>query len=139
MKRVLGLDWGEKRLGVALSDPLLITAGPMGHIARKSMEQDFEELARMIKDNEVGEIVIGLPLHLRGDKGPSAKAAEAFADKVRERFGIPVHLWDERMSTSAVEKMLVDADVSRKKRREVRDGLAAAYFLQAFLDSRQRD
>ncbi len=137
MKRILGLDWGEKRLGVALSDPLQITAGALGHLVRKNPDTDLEELARYINEHEVGEIVIGLPLHLDGGKGESAEAACAFAQSVRERFGLPVQLWDERMSTVAVEKMLISADVSREKRRKVKDGLAAAYFLQGFLDARQ--
>jgi putative Holliday junction resolvase len=139
MKRILGLEWGEKRLGLALSDALLITAGPVGYLSRKkSLEEDLTELGRFIEENHVGEIVIGLPLHLDGGKGKSAESVEAFAGVVRERFDLPVHLWDERMSTKAVEKMLIEADLSRKKRRKVRDGLAAAYFLQGFLDARQR-
>lgn len=135
MKRILGVDWGEKRLGLALSDGLRITAGALGHIQRKSVEEDLEALARHIRENDVGEIVVGLPLHLDGGKGESARAAEDFAARLHSRFGLPVHLWDERMSSKAVEKMLIEADVSRKKRRKVQDGLAAAYFLQGFLDS----
>lgn len=136
MKRILGLDWGEKRLGLALSDGLLMTAGPAGHLERKSLEHDLEALARCVEENDVGEIVVGLPLDQFGGKGKSAERVEIFAEAVRKKLGLPVHLWDERMSTSAVEKMLIQADVSRSKRRKIRDGLSAAYFLQGFLDAR---
>ncbi len=138
MKRILGLDWGEKRLGLALSDGLLMTASPFGHLERSYLEEDLDKLSRCITENEVGEIVIGLPLDQYGGKGKAAEKVETFAQSVRERFGLPVHLWDERMSTIAVEKMLIQADVSRKKRRKVRDGLSAAYFLQGYLDARSR-
>ena len=136
MKRILGLDWGEKRLGLALSDALLMTAGPAGHLERKGLEQDMAALVKYIDENEVGEIVIGMPLDQYGEKGVSAEKVENFAKELRGRLGLPVHLWDERMSTSAVEKMLIEADVSRGKRRKVRDGLSAAYILQGFLDAR---
>lgn len=138
-KRILGVDWGEKRLGLSLSDALHMTAGPIGHLKRKSLEQDLAGLAGLIEERDVGEIVIGLPLDLHGEKGKAAERVEAFAESVRERFNLPVHMWDERMSTKAVEKMLIEADVSRAKRKKVRDGLSAAYFLQGFLDSRQGD
>jgi putative Holliday junction resolvase len=135
MKRIMGLDWGEKRLGLALSDEMHITAGPLGLLERKSIEHDLAELSRIIEEKDVGEIVIGLPLDLHGEKGKAAGKVEAFADRIREEFNLPVHLWDERMSTKAVERMLIQADVSRKKRRRVKDGLAASYFLQGFLDA----
>ncbi len=134
--RILGLDLGSKRIGMALSDELLLTAGPFGVLRRKNMESDLLELGRVVEEQDVGEIVVGLPLHMHGDAGIQAKKAEDFAEVLRDRFGLPVHMWDERLSTVAVERVLIDADVSRKKRKKVIDSMAAAYFLQSFLDLR---
>ncbi len=135
--RILGLDMGHKRIGMALSDELFITAGPFGRLKRTNLEDDLSALGRIIREQEVGEIVVGLPLHMHGERGEGAKAAEVFAERLRGLFGLPVHLWDERLSTVAVERVLIEADVSRKKRKKVIDSMAAAYFLQGFLDSRQ--
>jgi len=134
--RILGVDLGERTLGLALSDPLGIVAGALQTIRRTSESKDLLALAGVMAEQEVGEIVVGLPLNMNGTRGPQAEKAETFARKLRERFGLPVHLWDERLSTVAAERSLLEADLSRKKRKQVIDQVAAALFLQSFLDKR---
>jgi putative Holliday junction resolvase len=134
--RILGVDLGERTLGLALSDPLGIVAGALQTIRRTSESKDLLALAGVMAEQEVGEIVVGLPLNMNGTRGPQAEKAEAFAQKLRERFKLPVHLWDERLSTVAAERSLLEADLSRKKRKRVIDQVAAALFLQSFLDAR---
>ena len=136
--RVLGIDLGERTLGLALSDPGRILASALRTIRRTSESKDLEELARVIEEHEVTEIVVGHPLNMNGSRGPQAMKAEAFAELLRERFRLPVQLWDERLSTVAAERTLLEADLSRKKRKKVIDHVAAAFFLQGFLDSRPK-
>ena len=134
--RILGLDLGERTLGLALSDPLGMVASALKTIRRAGESKDLEALASVIAEQEVGEIVVGLPLNMNGSRGPQAENAEAFAGKLRVRFKLPVHLWDERLSTVAAERSLLEADLSRQKRKKVIDQVAAALFLQSFLDAR---
>jgi putative Holliday junction resolvase len=133
---VLALDLGEARIGLAISDGLGITAQPLPVLRRTALAADLEALARIVAEREVQEIVIGLPLLLSGVEGTAAQAARAFAAALAERLpGVPLELWDERLTSAEAERVLVSADVSRRRRREVLDGLAATLLLQSYLDA----
>ncbi len=135
--RILGLDLGSKTIGVAVSDPMGWTAQGVETILRTSLDQDMDQLSRIIKEYEVTEILIGLPLHMSGEEGKGAGQARLFAEKLREKFSIPVSLVDERLSTVAAERGLLEADLSREKRRKVINKMAAVFILQGYLDSRR--
>ncbi|MBL7069154.1 MAG: Holliday junction resolvase RuvX [Candidatus Omnitrophica bacterium] len=130
--RILGLDLGEKRIGVAISDALRITAQGLDTIDR----DDRPLLAKIIKDNDVSEIVVGLPLNMNGTKGEKAEDAALFADMIKREFSMPVELWDERLSSVSAEKEMIRGDLSRKKRKRLSDKIAAQLILQNYLDSR---
>jgi putative Holliday junction resolvase len=136
--RLLGLDLGQKTIGVALSDELGWTAQPVTTIRRAGLTADLQELRRMVQEHGVTEFVLGYPLNMNGTAGPAARAAEEFAAALREATGLPVHLWDERLSTVAAERVLLEADLSRRRRRQVIDRAAAAFVLQGFLNGRAR-
>lgn len=136
--RVMSLDVGTRTIGIAVSDLLGMIAGGVETIRRTSEEKDFERLAQLIKEQEATTLVVGYPKNMNGTIGERAQMCEEFAAKLRERFsGVEVVLWDERLSTVAAEKVLVDADMRRKKRRQVIDMMAAVVILQNYLDSRQ--
>ena len=132
--RLLGLDLGEKTIGVALSDTTLSIATPMETLARTKFTRDAEKLAAIVAAQGVGAVVIGLPLNMDGTGGPAAQAARAFGRNLASKLAIPIVFWDERLSTVAVTRTLLDADASRKRRAEVVDKMAAAYILQGVLD-----
>jgi len=132
--RLIGLDLGEKTIGVALSDVLLTVATPMETLKRGKFTADADKLQAIIEKQNVGGIVVGLPLNMDGSDGPSAQSARAFARNFAARSQIPILLWDERLSTAAVTRTLIDADASRRRRAEVVDKMAAAYILQGVLD-----
>ncbi len=132
--RVLGLDVGEKTIGVAISDLLGITAQGLEVIRRISKKQDFERLVQLINDYEVGKIVIGMPRRTDGTYGPEADKVKEFARSLEKYVTITIEFWDERFSTVAAEKILLQGDVSRSKRRKVIDKVAASVILQAYLD-----
>lgn len=132
--RLLGLDLGEKTIGLALSDRLLTIATPMQTLKRGKFAADAARLDIIIGEQEVGGLVVGLPLNLDGSDGPSAQSARAFARNWAGHSPVPLALWDERLSTLAVTRTLLDADASRKRRGEVVDKMAAAYILQGALD-----
>ncbi len=134
--RVLGLDPGEKRIGLALSDPLKISATPYAVLARGRLEEDLEVVAGIVGAHEVDEVVVGHPISLDGLAHAAAQAAEAFARALQERLDVPVVLWDERLSTAQAERALLEGDVSRKSRRQTIDKVAAAIILQSYLDRR---
>jgi putative holliday junction resolvase len=136
--RVLGLDIGSKRIGVAVSDELGITAQPLETLVSKGTEADLERIAALVDRFEAEEIVVGIPFNMNGTEGPEAKKVRAIAERISARVQIPVREWDERLSTVAAERMLLEADVSRSKRRKVIDKLAAVIILQAYLDGRGR-
>ena len=137
---VLGLDLGTKTIGVAISDISLIIASPILTIARKKFTQDYAALEKIMAERQVGGLVIGLPVEMNGLEGPRAQSARSFADEVLKRRDMPISVWDERLSTAAVQRMLTDeADMSRKRRAEVVDKAAAAYILQGLLDSLHRE
>jgi putative Holliday junction resolvase len=134
--RILGLDVGTKTVGIALSDPLGITAQPVTTLRRWNLESDVAELKRLAVEHGVSRVVVGLPLNMDGSEGPRAAAARAFGDAVNAATGLPVEYQDERLTTVAAERVLLEADVSRRKRREVIDQLAAQLILQTWLDAR---
>jgi len=135
-KRILCIDYGEKRLGLALSDELGITAQPFGKIEPRDMEDAISAIEKIVTDNSVGEVVMGLPLTLRGKVGEAASCVMAFARKLSNRLGMPVVTWDERLSTKQGEEVLKRGGVRRKQRKEVVDSVAAAIVLQSYLDAR---
>jgi putative Holliday junction resolvase len=137
--RLLGLDLGEKTIGLALSDTLRTVATPMETLARGKFSKDAEKIETIVADQAVGGLVIGLPLNMDGTDGPSAQSARAFARNFAARAPVlPILLWDERLSTAAVTRTLLDADASRKRRGEVVDKMAAAYILQGVLERLRR-
>lgn len=135
--RVLGVDLGEKRIGLALSDELAILASPLEVFEFRDRPAALQHIAEVVKRRQVGEIVVGLPLDMRGSRGVMAEAAEAFADELREALGLPVVCWDERLTTAQAERAMIEADTSRAGRRRQIDMVAAALMLQAYLDLRR--
>ena len=132
--RLLGLDLGEKTIGLALSDTLLSIATPMQTLKRGKFAADAAQLDIIISAQAVGGLVVGLPLNMDGSDGPSAQSARAFARNWTARSPLPVVMQDERLSTSAVTRTLLEADASRRRRGQVVDKMAAAYILQGVLD-----
>ncbi|WP_026583773.1 Holliday junction resolvase RuvX [Bacillus sp. J33] len=135
--RIMGLDVGSKTVGVALSDALGWTAQGLETIKINEEEKKFgfERIGEIIKEHEVSKIVVGLPKNMNGTIGPRGEASKFYASELEKRFGLPVVLWDERLSTMAAERVLLEADVSRKKRKKVIDKMAAVMILQGFLNS----
>ena len=136
--RLLGLDLGEKTIGLALSDRLLMVATPMETLKRAKFTADAARLDIIISEHAIGGLVVGLPLNMDGSDGPSAQSARAFGRNWVNRSTLPLIFWDERLSTMAVTRTLLDADASRKRRGEVVDKMAAAYILQGALDRLRR-
>ncbi len=134
MRRLVGIDPGSKTVGIALSDVMRMVASPAEGIKRSKFVDFATRLEAFIKVQEVCGIVVGLPLNMDGSIGPSAQSARQFAENLAERLNIPVTLWDERLSTAAVKRTLIEADLSRQRRAEVIDKLAATYILQGALD-----
>ncbi|HTX40287.1 MAG TPA: Holliday junction resolvase RuvX [Acidobacteriaceae bacterium] len=135
--RVLGLDFGSRRIGVAVSDELGLTAQPVLTLVRKNQKQDFRSLGRLLRKFGCSEIVVGYPLHLSGDVSPQALRTEAFAGILRETFALPVHLWDERLTSAEAHRHLDAAGRAPSTHREVVDQVAAVLILQNFLDARR--
>ena len=133
-ERLLGLDLGSKTIGLALSDVMLTVATPMETIRRKKFTVDAERLLSIIKEQNVGGLVLGLPKNMDGSEGPRCQSTRQFAKNFLEKSDIPICYWDERLSTMAVTRTLLEADASRKKRDEVVDKMAASYILQGVLD-----
>ena len=139
MRIVLGVDYGSKRIGLAVSDGLGLTAQGLETLERTSVEEDIAHLTGLVTERGIEEIVVGRPLNLDGSEGPAAKEAGKFADLLCERCGVPVRLWDERLSTAQAERAMLDADVSRRIRKKSRDRMAAQLILQSYLDVHRRD
>lgn len=132
--RIMGLDVGTKTVGVAISDPLGWTAQGIKTIRRSNLEADLSEIEHLVSEYEVEEIMIGLPLNMNGTAGPSVDMAREFGAAVEQRLGLRIVYRDERMSTMAAERSLLEGDVSRKKRKQVIDKMAAVFVLQGYLD-----
>jgi len=130
--RIMGLDFGERTIGVAVSDALLLTAQGIKTIRRSKKE--LEELRGIIQEYEVEEIVLGYPKNMNGTLGPRAQMTEEFASVLKAEFGLEITLWDERLSTVGAQRSLLEADVSRAKRKQVIDKMAAVFILQGYLD-----
>lgn len=134
-KALIGFDYGSKRLGVAVSDLLLMVATSYKIIYRGKWEEDIAEIKNIIREKEVGGMVLGLPLQMNGEEGDIAKEVRSFAAKLAKEIDLPILFWDERLSSSAMENFLIkEVDMSRKKRAKVLDSSAAAYILQGALD-----
>jgi putative Holliday junction resolvase len=132
--RLLGLDVGTKTIGMALSDVTRSVATPFDTIRRTKFTADAKTIHEVVEKNQVGALVIGFPLNLDGSEGPRAQSTRAFARNLAAHVAVPMVFWDERLSTAAVERHLIEADASRKRRAEVIDRMAAAYILQGALD-----
>jgi putative Holliday junction resolvase len=132
---VLGLDLGSKTIGVAVSDITRRIASPIETIMRKKFTADAHRLLAIADERKAGLIVLGLPLNMDGSEGPRAQSTRAFARNLSRLTPLPIAFWDERLSTAAVERMLIGADTSRARRAEIVDKLAAVYILQSALDS----
>ncbi|MCI4663107.1 MAG: Holliday junction resolvase RuvX [Neomegalonema sp.] len=131
---LLGLDFGTKTIGVAASDGLRMSATPIETIKRRKFAADAERILELGSERGVVGLVLGLPINMGGDEGPRAQSTRAFARNLAAKTPLPIWLWDERLSTAAVERTLIEADASRARRKEVVDKLAAAYILQGALD-----
>jgi putative Holliday junction resolvase len=135
--RLLGLDLGTRTIGVAVSDELGITAQGLPTIRRRNQRADGEALERIIRERGIAEIVLGNPLHMRGGETAGTERAASFAEKLRRRFGLPVHLWDERLTTAEAQRLLREAAVSSRRRAQVVDRMAAVLILQSFMERRK--
>lgn len=133
--RALGLDVGDKTIGVAVSDEMGWTAQPVTTIRRKNLLGDLEVLAAIVEEKEADRFVIGLPINMDDSEGPRAEKTRRFALAVAKRFDLPIILWDERLSTWEAERMLIDANMRREKRREIIDTVAAVVILRSWLDA----
>ena len=132
--RILGLDVGSKTIGVAISDPLGWTAQGIDTIRRKNKEQDIELVHKICKDYGVETIVIGLPKNMNGTIGEAGEKALEFAELLKEKTELPIEMWDERLTTVAAHRAMLEADLSRGKRKKIVDKVAATYILQGYLD-----
>jgi putative Holliday junction resolvase len=133
-KRILALDLGARRIGVAVSDLLGITAQGLETIHRQNGRTDLQTLQKIVKDYEVGMILVGQPLHMSGQAGRQAQHAQVFADQLRRRFGMEVRLWDERLTTAEAQRVLKSSGVSIEKRKQAIDRMAAVILLQSYMD-----
>lgn len=134
--RVLGLDYGDRRIGVALSDAFGWTAQGLEMIERKQEGDDIRRIEQLVREHEVETIVVGLPKNMNGTIGPRGEICMAFAEQLRQILSLKVELWDERLTTVAATRTLLEADVSRRKRKQVVDKMAAALLLQNYLDAK---
>jgi putative holliday junction resolvase len=135
--RVMALDVGKVRVGVALSDPLGYTAQPLLTLWRKSRGEDLRSLLRLIRRHEVAEIVVGNPLHMSGDVSPWAAKVQEFAEELHVRSGLPVHLWDERLSSVAAHEILDEAGHDRQDRKHLIDQVAAVVILRGWMEAKE--
>jgi putative Holliday junction resolvase len=135
--RILAIDYGSRRMGLAVSDPLGITAQGLETLQRKNKRSDFARLERVIRENQVQEIVLGNPLRMSGEEGRQSQKVAEFAEELRKKFQLPVHLFDERLTSAEANRLLREADLSIEKRAKAVDRMAAVLILQAFLQSRE--
>lgn len=138
MGRIMGLDYGDKTIGVAVSDEFGWTAQGLEVIRRRKPEDDLNRLRQLADEYAVNEFVVGLPKNMNNTIGPRGELCIAFSETLQEAFQLPVKLWDERLSTVSAQRTLIEADVSRKKRKQVIDKMAAAIILQNYLDSNSK-
>ena len=136
---ILGLDIGTKRIGVSISDELFITAQGLPTIERTTEQDDIAVLVKLIKEKQIDTVVVGLPLHMDGHESIGALHIKTFAHKIEEQSTVKMIFWDERWTTMAAERSLLEGDMSRKKRKKSIDRVAAQLILQGYLDSRHRE
>lgn len=134
MARILGIDFGEKRLGIAVSDPLYITAQSVEVITRTNIKEDLRRIKDIVEEYKISKIIIGLPLNMNGSKGASAENAEKFGKVLRKEIPVNVEFLDERLTTAQGEKILLAADVSREKRKKHIDKISAQLILQNYME-----
>ncbi|MBE9915037.1 Holliday junction resolvase RuvX [Paenibacillus donghaensis] len=134
----MGLDYGDRKIGVAVSDLFGWTAQGVEVVERRRDGSEMQRIAELTREYEVEEIVVGLPKNMNGSIGPRGEICIDFADKLKDMLKLPVHLWDERLTTVSAERTLIEADVSRKKRKQVVDKMAASLILQNYLDSKTK-
>lgn len=132
--RILGLDIGDKTIGVAVSDEMGWTAQGLKTLIRKGFNEEISSIKEIIEEYGVKEILVGLPKNMNGSIGPQGKKVITFVERLKTALSLPVLLWDERLSTVSAEKVLLEADMSRKKRKGLKDKLAAQFILQGYLD-----
>jgi len=133
--RILSLDVGRKKIGMALSDALGITAQGLQTLLRKNKNSDLEQIKKIIREMNVSKVIVGLPLNMDGTEGPMAREIYDFVERLKGEIGLPVELWDERLTTIQAERALLEPDLSRKKRKKLDDRVAAQLILQGYLDS----
>ncbi|CDM69120.1 Holliday junction resolvase [Clostridium bornimense] len=133
--RILGLDLGDRTIGVAVSDPLGFTAQGITTIRRKSLQYDIEELKKICKEYNIEKVLLGYPKNMNGTEGPRCEIVREFAEVIKEQLDLPIQFWDERLSTVAAHRAMLEADLSRAKRKKIVDKIAAVYILQGYLDS----
>ncbi|KQT44981.1 Holliday junction resolvase [Devosia sp. Leaf420] len=132
--KILGLDLGTKTIGIAVSDGMRYSASPLETIKRTKFTQDAERIIALVAENNAVALILGLPLNMDGTEGPRVQSTRAFARNLSQKLDLPIAFWDERLSTSAVTRMMIEADLRRDRRAEVVDKLAASYILQGALD-----
>jgi putative Holliday junction resolvase len=137
-RRVLGLDVGSRRIGIAVSDPLGITAQGLETLQRRNKRADLAALERVIREYEVREIVVGLPLRMSGAEGTQSDKMQVFAEELRKHFRLPVHLWDERLTSAEANRLLRETEMSIDKRAKAVDRMAAVLILQGWMEGRAR-
>jgi len=134
--RILAIDYGSRRMGLAVSDPLGITAQGLDTLERKNKRADFGRLERIVREYHVREIVLGNPLRMSGQEGAQSQKVAEFAEELRQRFELPVHPWDERLTSAEANRLLREAELSSKKRAQAVDRMAAVLILQSFMQAR---
>ena len=135
-KRILALDLGARRIGLAVSDALGLTAQGLETLERKNKRSDFEHLGELVQKYDVAEIVLGLPLHMSGGESAQSRRSAEFAEDLKEKFQLPVHLWDERLTSAQANRLLRESEMSIRRRGQAVDRMAATLILQSFLESR---
>ena len=133
--RLLGIDLGRRRIGVALSDPGALLASPLGTVEIRGSGEGLDEVCARVEQYGVVRVVVGHPLLLDGQEGEEARRVQAWVERLRQRLDVPVELWDERMSSAAAERALLESGMRRERRRQYRDTVAAALILQNYLDA----
>ncbi len=136
-RKILALDVGEKRIGTAMSDELGWTAQPLTTLTRSSLEKDLDAIDRLIKEYQIQKIVIGLPISLSGKITPQTQKVLDFTDRCKLKWTLPIETWDESLTTKSAEKTLLEANVSRKKRKKVIDKIAAVFILKSYLEAHE--
>ncbi|MFA6078383.1 MAG: Holliday junction resolvase RuvX [Candidatus Omnitrophota bacterium] len=136
--RIMGLDFGTKRIGVAISDGLMITAQGQDSIYRTELSKDLDVIKKLIKDNGITEVVVGLPISMNGTYSAKTKEVIEFVDTLSKAIEIPIKTWDERLTSLQAERVMLEADMSRHKRKMLSDRLAAQIILQTYMDFRKK-